>query len=216
MATQKEINQWLKESGLTKEQVNEMWKDLESTNRVVKSLIACGQSWEEMNISAIKSIPTQKQKDLYSAKKKKDEEAEKIAKEKAEEEKRKYYNEHFLEIMVSKIDAGENLTERELEKFRWYGNDVEYGENRRWSRTVTTEVEYDGRFFIINWEEGLTEFQENWFYDQPYEVEKITETQTVVATKYIKKEQNNDVVFTNKELLKRAIGSNDKRASCRR
>ncbi len=27
---------------------------------------------------------------------------------------------------------------------------------------------------------------------------------------------NNDVVFTNKELLKRAIGSNDKRASCRR
>lgn len=188
MAAQKEINQWLKESGLTKEQVNVMWKDLESTNMVVKSLIACGKSWEEMNMSAIKSIPTQKQKDLDSAKKKKDEEAEKIAKEKTEEERRKYYNEHFLEIMVSKIDAGENLTERELDEFHSYGNDIEYGENRRWNRTVTTEVEYKGRFFIIIWEEGLTECQENEFYNQPYEVEKVTETQTILVTKYIKKD----------------------------
>ena len=187
MATKKEINQWLKESCLTKEQVSSMWKDLASTNAKVRLLTRCGKSWEEMNMSVIKSIPTQKQRDLDSAKKREEEESKKIV----EEERRKYYNEHFLEIMVSKIDAGENLTERELEEFHCYGNDVEYGENRRWSRTVTTEVEYDGRFFIINWEEGLTESQENEFYDQPYEVEKITETQTVVATKYIKKEQNN-------------------------
>jgi len=191
MATQKEINQWLKESGLTKEQVNMMWKDLESTNRVVKSLIACGKSWQDMNMGAIKSIPTQKQKDLDYAKKKKDEESEKIAKEKAEEEKRKYYNEHFLEIMVSKIDTGENLTERELSEFRSYGNDIEYGDNRRWTRSVTTEVEYQGRFFIIIWEEGLTESQENEFYNQPYEVEKVTETQTISVVKYINKKQKN-------------------------
>ena len=190
MATQKEINQWLKETGLTKEQVNMMWKDLESTNMIVKSLIASGRSWQDMNMSAIKSIPIQKQKDLDYAKKKKDEEAEKIAKEKAEEEKRKYYNEHFLEIMVSKIDAGENLTERELDEFHLCGNDIEYGENRRWTRTVTTEVEYQGRFFIIIWEEGLTENQENEFYNQPYEVEKVTEVQTISVVKYINKKQS--------------------------
>lgn len=193
MATKKEINQWLKESCLTKEQVSNMWKDLANTNALVSSLIRCGKSWEEMNMSVIKSIPTQKQRDLDSAKKREEEESKKREEEESkkivEKETRKYYNEHFLEIMVSKIDAGENLTERELEKFRWFGNDIEYGENRRWNRTVTTEVEYDGRFFIIDWEEGLTEYQENGFYDQPYEVEKITEKQTVVATRNIKKEK---------------------------
>ena len=42
--------------------------------------------------------------------------------------------------------------------------------------------------FLIRWEQGLTEMQENMYYNQPYEVEEIVETKMVevVNTTYKK------------------------------
>lgn len=97
----------------------------------------------------------------------------------------------FEKYFIDKIDIGENLTERELRQFIWeVGTEVsrEEGENRRWSRSVSVIKEVNGRFFSIDYEEGLTECQENEYYWQPYEVEKHEYEKTITITEWKKKE----------------------------
>lgn len=45
-----------------------------------------------------------------------------------------------------------------------------YGENRRWSRMVELYVCINGRYFCFYCDEGLTEHQENEYWQQPEEV----------------------------------------------
>lgn len=89
---------------------------------------------------------------------------------------------------LEKFDRGETFSERELNSLRWEFNEVEtiYGENRRWSRSAQTIFEVSGRLFALDWENGLTESQEDEFFEQPYEVEK--RTKTIVVNEYVKKE----------------------------
>lgn len=49
--------------------------------------------------------------------------------------------------------------------------ETEYGEKRRWSRSAITYCEFRGKFYVCEWDQGLTECQEDeWYGDQPYEV----------------------------------------------
>ena len=94
-------------------------------------------------------------------------------------------NQEFLK----RFNNGEKFSESELNALRWEFNEVEtiYGENRRWSRSAQTIFDVQGRLFALDWEEGLTENQENEFFNQPYEVEK--RTKTIVINEYVKKEK---------------------------
>lgn len=86
-----------------------------------------------------------------------------------------------------KIYNGEHLSERELEDAVMELEEVttEYGENRRWSRSASTIIKINDKLFCIDWEQGLTESQESYFHDQPYEVEEKT---IVTTTKvYVRK-----------------------------
>lgn len=84
------------------------------------------------------------------------------------------------------LQSGENLREDDLRYLVWnYEIDRENGENRRWSRTVTSIVEIGGKTYSIDWEEGLTECQENSFYDQPIEVEKHEYEKTIKVTEWL-------------------------------
>ena len=57
--------------------------------------------------------------------------------------------------------------------------DIEYGENRRWSRTNISVVKHNDKFYELYWEEGLTESQENEFFAQDApEVEQVERTIT--------------------------------------
>jgi hypothetical protein len=107
---------------------------------------------------------------------------------KAKQEK-EYYEEHYEEIILNKIDSGEKLNESELSSLVWEFEEIEreYGDNRRWSRSVTSIIKINNRYFCIEWENGLTENQPNEFYDQPYEVEKKTYEKTIVVTEWIRK-----------------------------
>jgi len=91
--------------------------------------------------------------------------------------------------ILNKIDAGEKLTKGELREFRWTGKEIstEYGENRRWSRSATSIVQIGERYFCLEWEEGLTECQENEYYEEPYEVEKKTYEKTITVTEWVAK-----------------------------
>ena len=95
-------------------------------------------------------------------------------------------NEEFLQ----KMDAGEKFTEEELRNLRWESELVEVtttsGDKHRWHQEKTTIFKVGDRLFALNWMEGLTECQEDEYYDQPYEVEEVQETK--VITNYKTKE----------------------------
>lgn len=94
---------------------------------------------------------------------------------------------NFERDYIDKIDNGESLTERELRAFVWeVGEEVDRdeGENRRWSRSVNVVKQVDERFFSINYEEGLTESQDNEYYEQPVEVVKHEYEKTITVTEW--------------------------------
>jgi len=182
MATKTEIKTLLNEIGCTESDMDEFWSECIETNWKIKSLNNSGKTWRDLNVFVIKELPTQKQRDLESLEKQKLEESRKENKRVKMENEKKYHTEHFEEIIVGKIDNNEKLTESELRNLVWeYEVETENGENRRWSRTNTTIVKLLDRYFSVDWEEGLTESQENEYYEQPYEVVCKTEEKTIVV-----------------------------------
>lgn len=188
MAYKKDIKPLLNEMGYTWEQMQTFWDECIEVNWKVKMISNSGKNWNELTISQIRDLPTLKEKTLRQQKEKEDEEAKKILEKQKKKTDEDYYWEHFDELMVEKIDKGENLTEKELRTLVFECNEVSRskGENRRWSRSVESIVELCGRYFAVMWEEGLTECQENEFYDQPYEVEEKTYEKTVTVTEWVK------------------------------
>ena len=163
------------------------WDDCINTNTTVKSLNNIGINWNDMNISVIKKLPTQKERDLKYIKSKEEESKLKEEKEIEEKKEEEYYINHFEEIIVNKIDNKEKLTREELSEIIFdYEIETEYGENRRCTRSASTVVKLCNRFFMIDWEEGLTESQENEYYNQPYEVKKHTYEKTITVTEWLK------------------------------
>lgn len=90
------------------------------------------------------------------------------------------------EIMIQKIDKHEDLTEKELSRLREYSIEDIEGDEARWTRSIDSIVELCGRTFMLHWQRGLTEYQENEFMIQPYEVAKREITKTVVVTEWVK------------------------------
>lgn len=186
--TKKELKLILKEMNVTESQMDQYWNELIEVNHKVKQLNSCGKNWRDMNTAIIKQIPTQKQKDIEAKEKI---EQEKIAKEIEENKKRdeeEYYSEHFDEIMIKKIDDKEKLTESELRELIELEIDRIEGDNRRWSQSIESIVKLKDRTFLIPWERGLTECQENEYYDQPIEVVKVEKVVTKTVVEWISKE----------------------------
>ena len=110
-----------------------------------------------------------------------------------------YAKEHYEEILVDRIDsiaAGnkeDEFTESELTKMLWEELDEvdrEEGEDLRWVKPVTSIFELCGRFFAIDWYEGLTEYEPDDVDSQPYEVTKHTKQITV--TEWVRKDEDED------------------------
>lgn len=102
--------------------------------------------------------------------------------------------EKYEEELLKKIDSSEELTDREIREVLEYEVESEYGENRRWSRSVTTISKIGERYFMTEWEEGLTECQQNTYGEQPEEVRKKTYEKTITITEWVsmdKESENN-------------------------
>jgi len=187
MATKKEIKEVLKELNLTELDMDNFWEDLKESNATARLLNKCGKTWRDMNAGVIKSLPTQKERDLENAERKAQEEKEKAEIELKAKQDREYYYNHFDEIILSKIDKGEELTEDELSTIRDYSIEDIEGDESRWSRDIESIIELCGRTFSLSWSRGLTECQENSFYNQPHEVEKKTTIKTITVVEWISK-----------------------------
>ena len=188
-STKKERNDFLKKRGYTEEDMQRFWDENIPINSKIRMLAEAGHNWTDLCLWQIEQLPTLKEKTLKQLAEKeeakKKEEQSKLEKEQQE----KYYREHFDEIILQKIDSSENLTEKELKTLVFERNEVERfeGENRRWSRTIESIIELCGRYFKVIWEQGLTENQENGFYEQPFEVELDSYKKVIEIHNWIKK-----------------------------
>ena len=92
--------------------------------------------------------------------------------------------------IVEKIKTGKELTEDELEELAFNSDfrgelfsdnliEVIKRDDTRWSKNMTTILEFDGELYAIDWRKGLTEQQENAFYKQPYRVRKTERVITI-------------------------------------
>lgn len=83
--------------------------------------------------------------------------------------------------IINKIKNKEKFTEQEIYELLWDFEQVwqEEGENRRWTRAVSTVIKVGEDFVRIDWEQGLTECQENEFYEQPYLVKSHKYIKTI-------------------------------------
>lgn len=80
----------------------------------------------------------------------------------------------FLDEFVERFDNGEKFDEDDISELVYgYGEEVWSGEPHRWSTPVKSIISVNNRLFAIDWMRGNTEYQENEFYDQPYEVRAV-------------------------------------------
>lgn len=188
MAYKKDIKPWLKENGYTWEDLDEFWEGCVEVNWKCKMIADSGKTWNDLTMYQIQQLPTLKEYTLESIRKREETEKQEAIATQKKKEAEDYYYEHFDELMVRKIDNEERLTEYEVKRLvnEYPEADRTDGENRRWSRTVTSIIELCGRFFSVDWEEGLTESQENSYSNQPYEVEKCTYEKTIKVTEWEK------------------------------
>lgn len=78
--------------------------------------------------------------------------------------------EDYEKELLDYIDNGELNISHIKEIVFENGIQTKYGEPRRWSRSASTISQIGDRFFLTEWECGLTEYQDNEFYDNPIEV----------------------------------------------
>lgn len=97
-----------------------------------------------------------------------------------------YYDDY--DDVVKKLKSGEKLNEGELQTLVYEGFEVDTieGSHGRWTQHVKTIIDIDGELWAIDWQRGLTEYQENSFYYQPYRV--VANEKHIVVTEYVKVE----------------------------
>ncbi len=99
-------------------------------------------------------------------------------------------NEKAKAKIIEKIKTGKELTEDELEELAFCSNfkyelfsdnviKIIKRDDTRWSKNMTTVLEFDGELYAIDWRKGLTEQQENAFCKQPYKTKKIERVITI-------------------------------------
>lgn len=92
------------------------------------------------------------------------------------------------------------FTERELHDLRWFDIDIEEdaynnlksidtiesSDLNRWTRFVSFIFSYKDEYFCLDYQEGLTEYQDDIFDSQPYKVKKVEKQVTVIEFKPVK------------------------------
>lgn len=184
------LDRILRENGLTEAQMRAEWDDVLAALAdgckavTVQALVRDGHSWDTLPPHLVPQVPGLADKIRKAEARRQEERL--SAEERAERERasRKYYLNHVEEILVGKIDAGEQLSESEIEDFvdeLPHFHEIQ-GEDGRWTRSVTSYLRTStGRFFRVNWSHGLTESQMDSYWEQPMEVTMSERERTVVV-----------------------------------
>lgn len=96
-------------------------------------------------------------------------------------------------IIENKILNGEKLNESERKECVWgdvgeYVEEIE-GCDLRWTRSMQTIFKIGEQYYAIDWMKGLTEMQDNEYWDDPYKVERKEEVVTTTVVSYVPVEE---------------------------
>ena len=102
---------------------------------------------------------------------------------------------------LNKYDSGENFEEREIMDAFWGDFDdykerkfqvieEEEGDDRRWTRAIYRYVKIQDRYFLIQYDRGLTEMQEDYWDWQPEEMSLKVVTKTIQVNEWTAIERN--------------------------
>lgn len=187
MASKKEINAFLKETGYTWEQMQEFWNENIEINFKVKLLHNNKKNWCDMPICTIRELPTLKEDTLKKQAEAKEAERLKALEEEEKKKQKAYYEEHFEELMLKNLHLGKALTESEIRRLvNNYEIHRTNGNNERWVRYVGSIIQLCNETYRVDWYEGLTEMQEDSFLNQPYKVEKHEYQKIITVTEWLK------------------------------
>lgn len=94
-----------------------------------------------------------------------------------------------LKKLEEKVLNSEELTIEELQYIAYKMNVIEEinGDDHRWQKEKSIIFEIQGRYFCLDYLEGLTEMQDDYFFEQPYEV--IKKEKTIVINEWVAKEK---------------------------
>ena len=98
-----------------------------------------------------------------------------------------------INTIENKILNGEELTETERKYCAWgeigkYVEKIE-GECYRWTRDIQTIFKIGEQYYAIDWASGLTEYQDNEDWGDPYKVERKEEVVTTTVVSYVPVEE---------------------------
>lgn len=94
-----------------------------------------------------------------------------------------------IDIIATKISSDLELNEYERKYCAWgevgeYVDEIE-GEDHRWTREMQTIFKIGEQYYAIDWMRGLTEMQDNEYWDDPYKVERKEEIVTTTVVSYV-------------------------------
>ena len=99
--------------------------------------------------------------------------------------------------IIEKMYAGKKLSEKELKALVCGNAKDDYkivteleGESSRWTKIMDTIIKVGEDYWDIPWEHGLTEYQEDEFWEQPFRVKPVEEVVTV--TNWVSLEESNE------------------------
>lgn len=99
--------------------------------------------------------------------------------------------------LIDKLLNKEYLTEDEIRRIIYYDFDDDRvrlvdekeGKERQWTRDITTVFDIGGNLWAIDWDRGLTEYQDSAYNNQPYRVKRRTKTITIEEYVPLKEEK---------------------------
>lgn len=183
------LKKWCKEKGYNPEDIQKEWDKAvaEGGSTLIDWLARQGGNWDNLQtyqIEQLFGLSDRIKKSKEDARLKKEAEEKK---KREEEDAEKYYEEHIEEILVAKIDKGEHLTEQEIMDFLWKcGEEIETNEgtSHRWTKDMETILKVCDRYWCVPWGKGLTEYQENYYDKQPYEVVEHSYKKTIIVKEW--------------------------------
>lgn len=94
------------------------------------------------------------------------------------------------EEFLRKFDSGEEFSSEDIRDICYEFKDVDEieGEESRWTRWIDIVFEVDNRYFMTGYDKGLTEYQEDDFYNTTIiEVKPVEKTIVVKEWEEVKK-----------------------------
>lgn len=177
MNTKSKIKEFLSKHNQTDDGMKAIWDELakisETANCIYKSV---EQNWQKIPLHLLEESLTAKEKILAKREEEERKKIEQQTNQQIKEQSTRYYEEHFQEIILKKIENKEWLTAEDVELLinedNFYIETVVI-DKYDWTELVNTIIKLGDKYYSVYWQRALTENQENFFESQlAIEVEK--------------------------------------------